>query len=172
MAVLVFMVIGPALGVAAQQITRFAVVDLEKVYTTFGGSAEKQRAWELHSKQVQTEVDRQQIALRDLKYNKEQAEANGDKATADALDNEIITQTNALKTYFETEKKKLEDERIAIQSSSELAGRIRNAIRFVAEANGYSMVLNLSALYETNTLLWYSQAIDITSDVIKALKRS
>ena len=50
--------------------------------------------------------------------------------------------------------------------------RLNQTIRQVAEAEGYSVVLNLKPESGTSQVLWYSGAVDLTDKVIQAVVAS
>jgi outer membrane protein len=157
----------PALYAGAQQITRFAVVDLTKVYAAFQSDSRAMQDWDKRSAAVQAEVDKRTLEIQNLVGQKAEAELSNDEEKARRLDNEIIRKTEALKTYYEIETKKLEDQKTRLSTANDFVSKVYNELRIVAESEGYSMVLNIR---ENRSILWYSQAIDITDKVIANLK--
>jgi outer membrane protein len=155
------------LPLGAQQITRFAVVDLAKVWSEFQNDSRQIREWETASARVQAEVDKRTAELQDLAGRKAEAELSGDGAKANSLEAELNKKTEALKVYYETETKKLEDRKTRFSGQSDFVSKVYNELRIVAESEGYSMVLNIR---DNKDILWYSQAIDITAKVIANLK--
>jgi outer membrane protein len=155
------------LGVGAQQITRFAVVDLSKVYSAFQSDSKALQDWEKRSASAQAEVDKRTQEIQNLVGQKAEAELAGEWDKADRLENEIARKTDALKVYYEAETKKLEDQKTRLSAANDFVSRVYQELRIVAESEGYSMVLNLR---ENRGILWYSQAIDITDKVIANLK--
>jgi outer membrane protein len=156
-----------ALSLEAQQITRFAVVDLTKVWSEFQNDSKQIRAWEAASERVQAEVDKRTTELQNLAGQKAEAELSGDAAKAGRLDADLNRKTEALRVYYEAETKKLEDQKTRLSNQSDFVNKVYNELRVVAESEGYSMVLNLR---DNKGILWYSQAIDITAKVIANLK--
>ncbi|MDR2865391.1 MAG: OmpH family outer membrane protein [Spirochaetaceae bacterium] len=157
----------PLCALGAQQITRFAVVDLAKVYSGFQTDSRALKEWEDKSAKVQAEVDKRTAEIQNLIGQKAQAELGNNDSQMKYLDDEITRKTEALKIYYEVETKKLEDQKNRLASSSDFVNSVYNELRIVAESEGYSMVLNLR---ENRSILWYSQAIDITDKVIANLK--
>ncbi|MDR1636168.1 MAG: OmpH family outer membrane protein, partial [Treponema sp.] len=63
----------------AQQLTRFAVVDLPRVYVAFFRDSRAVRDFEERSAQVQNDVDRMTREINDLKNRQINAEFQGDQ---------------------------------------------------------------------------------------------
>jgi outer membrane protein len=155
-----------AFTLSAQQITLFAVVDLEKIYAAFKTDTKAMRDFEDKSAKMQAEVDRRTAEIKDLMAQK--ADISEDSMKAERIEAEITKKAAALKSYYEVESKKLEDQRSRSSVTSDFAGKVLNEIRYIAESGGYSIVLNLK---DNRSILWYAQAIDVTDKVILSLKK-
>jgi outer membrane protein len=151
----------------AQQITRFAVVDMSKVYTAFFRESRAVRDFEERSARVQADVDRMTREIQDLKSSQSNAELQGDNEKAVKLESEIYKKSEFLKEYFKLKTTELEDQKKKLSQSTAFLEQVYNELRFVAESEGYSMVLNLK---DAKGILWYSPAIDITDKVIQNLQ--
>jgi outer membrane protein len=167
LSVIFFCFFVPALN--AQQITRFAVVDLGRVYSAFSADSKAAKDFNDASARVQDEINKRQNEIQALKTQKADLEQKGETSAVSKLETEITKKTNDLKTYFQTETKKLEDQqkKLASTGSASFLEQLNNEIRFVAESEGYSMVFNKN---ETKGMLWYSQSVDITDKLINSLK--
>lgn len=148
----------------AQQITRFAVVDMSKVYTAFFKESRAVRDFEERSARVQADVDRMTREIQDLKNSQSNAELQGDSEKAVRLESEIYKKSEFLKEYFKLKTAELEDQKKKLSQSSAFLEQVYNEVRLIAESEGYSMVLNLK---DMKGILWYSPAIDITEKVIQ-----
>ncbi|GHT63078.1 outer membrane protein [Spirochaetia bacterium] len=157
-----------SLGTAlyAQQLTRFAVVDLPKVYTAFFRDSRAVREFEERSARVQTEIDRMTAEIQRLRSSHLDAQARGDQTQALRLENEIYRKSEYLKEYFQVKTAELEDQKNKLTQSGSFLDQVYDEIRFIAESEGYSMVLNLK---EKNGILWYSPTVDITDKLIQNL---
>ncbi|GHU85076.1 outer membrane protein [Spirochaetia bacterium] len=151
----------------AQQLTRFAVVDLTKVYMVFFPDSQAVRNWEAQSARVQAEIDKKTAEIQALKSSQLDAQAKGDEARALRLENEIYRKSEYLKDYFQVETAKLTDQKNKLAQSGSFLAQVQNEIRYLAESEGYSMVLNLK---ENTGILWYSPTVDITDKLIQNLK--
>jgi outer membrane protein len=153
------------LSAEAQQITRFAVVDLPRVYSSFFRDSRAVREWEERSARIQADVDRMKAEIQSLQSTQLDARANGDEDRALRLENEIYRKSEYLKEYFRIKTAELNDQKNRLAQSGTFLDQIYNEIRVIAESEGYSMVLNK----ENTGILWYSPTVDITEKLINNL---
>jgi len=157
---------GLGLTVQAQQITRFAVVDLSKVYVAFFRESRAVRDFEERSARVQSEIDRMTADIQNLRANLVNAQAQDDQQQAMRLEAEVNRKSDFLKEYYKTQTAQLEFQKNRLTQSGAFLDQVYDEIRFIAESEGYSMVLNLK---ENTGILWYSPTVDITDKLIKNL---
>jgi outer membrane protein len=151
----------------AQQLTRFAVVDLPKVYTSFFRESRVVREFEERSARVQADIDKYTAEIQQLKSRQASAQIEGREAEALRLDGEIYRKTEYLRNYYETKTAELEDQRGKLSQSGSFLDQVYNELQLIAEGEGYTMVLNLK---DSNGILWYSPTVDITAKVIESLR--
>ncbi|MDR0376913.1 MAG: OmpH family outer membrane protein [Spirochaetaceae bacterium] len=149
----------------AQQLTRFAVVDLPKVYSSFFRDSRAVREWEERSARIQADVDRMKEEIQSLQSAQLDASAAGDEARSLRLENDIFRKSEYLKEYFRIKTAELNDQKSKLAQSGTFLDQIYNEIRLIAESEGYSMVLNK----ENAGILWYSPTVDITEKLINNL---
>jgi outer membrane protein len=154
------------IGLSAQQLTRFAVVDLPKIYTAFFKDSKAVRDFEERSARVQADIDKMNAEIQELQKNRLDAATAGDQQKVLALDNEIYKKTEYLKEYYRIKTAELEDQKKKLTQSDTFLKQVYDEIRIVAESDGYSMVLNLK---ESSGILWYSPTVDITDKVLNNL---
>ena len=154
------------LAIEAQQLTRFAVVDLPKIYMAFFMESRAVREFEEQSAKVQSEVNRMEAEIQNLRIQQVNAQAQGNRDQALRLENEIIRRSDFLKEYYRTKTIELENMRNRLTQSGSFLEQVYDEIRYIAESEGYSMVLNLK---ENTGILWYSQTVDVTDKVIRSL---
>jgi outer membrane protein len=150
----------------AQQLTRFAVVDLSRVYSSFFRESRAVREFEERSSRVQTDIDRMNTEIQELKSAQVNAELRGDSNQALRLENEIYKKSEFLTDYYNTKTAELENQKKKLTQSGTFLEQVYTELQLIAESEGYSMVLNLK---ENNAILWYSPAVDITEKVIQSL---
>jgi len=88
--------------IQAQQLTRFAVVDLSKVYVAFFRESRAVRDFEERSARVQSEIDRMTSEIQNLKVNLVNAQAQGNQQQVMRLEAEITRRSDFLKEYYKT----------------------------------------------------------------------
>ena len=157
---------GLGLTVSSQQLTRFAVVDLPRVYVTYFRESRAVRDFEERSAKVQSDIDRMTAEIQTLKNSQITAEFQGNRQLALRLESEINQKTEYLREYHQLKTAELEMIRNRLAQSSTFLEEVYDEIRFIAESEGYSMVLNLK---ENTGILWYSPTVDITDKLIQNL---
>jgi outer membrane protein len=157
---------GMGFTVSAQQLTRFAVVDLPRVYITFFSESRAVRDYEERAARVQNDIDRMTAEIQTLRANMITAEFQGNSQMALRLEVEINRKTEYLLEYHQLKTIELETARNNLSRSNSFLEQVYDEIRFIAESEGYSMVLNLK---ENTGILWYSPTVDITNKLIQNL---
>jgi len=150
----------------AQQLTRFAVVDLPQVYVAFFRESRAVREFEERSARVQAEIDRMTTDIQNLRVNLVNAQAQGNHEQTLRIESEINRRSDFLREYHRTQTAALETQRNRLTQAGTFLDQVYDEIRFIAESEGYSMVLNLR---ENTGILWYSQTVDITDRLIRNL---
>ena len=158
--------VGLSVSLSAQQLTRFAVVDLPRVYVSFFRESRAVRDFEERSARVQSDIDRMTAEIQTLKNNQITAEFQGNRQLALRLESEINQKTEYLKEYYQLKTAELEMQKSRLAQSSSFLEEVYDEIRYIAESEGYSMVLNLK---ENTGILWYSPTVDITDRLIQNL---
>jgi len=150
----------------AQQLTRFAVVDMPKVYTAFFRDSRAVRQFEEKSAKVQSEIDKITKEIQDLKSRHLDSVQKGDQTEALRLETQINRRSDFLKDYYNTKTAELENEKKRLMQAGSFLDQVYDEIRYIAESEGYSMVINLK---ENNGIIWYSTTVDITDKLISNL---
>jgi len=155
---------GLVISLSAQAvITRFAVVDMDRILAAFTNPAAVKAFGEKRD-QVQAEIERHSQELRDLTDRLEEAREKRNSSQTRALENEIRTRTQAAKEYIDAMTAELEKDREGLQGGITRA-QIINAIRIVAEAEGCSVVIS-----KGEGVIWSSPSVEITGRVILRLQ--
>jgi outer membrane protein len=142
------------------------VVDLPKVYLAFFSASRAVRDFEDQSARVQIEIDRMTREIQELRSRHADIVLQGDQSQALRLENDIYRRQEFLREYYTVKTAELEDQRRRLSQSGTFLEQVYGEIRFIAESEGYSMVLNLK---ENTGILWYSPTVDITDKVIQNL---
>ncbi len=153
---------------AQQHITNFGVVDTAKVYEQFFRNSSAVRTYDKKKEEFQNEINRRTDELRALQQKKLEADADENQEKAKQLDAQIQRKTETLKEYTTAKNMELQNLKKSLSNSDEFYKNLSRTIKKVAENEGLSMVLNIQ---QTNSILWYSPAVDITDKVIDALEK-
>jgi outer membrane protein len=151
-----------------QQLTRFAVVDLPKVYTEYFRDSRPVREFNERSARVQNEIDRRTKEITELKARQSEAVLKGEQTEANRLETQVYRMSEALKDYYQTQTAILEDQKKKLMSSGSFLEQVYDEIRYIAESEGYSIVMNLG---DTKGIVWYSATVDITETLIQNLRK-
>ena len=158
-----------AQGAFAQQITRFAVIDTARIYTTFYRDSRSVRDYESKRTRYQSEIQRLSDEIKSLRQEKVDAEALGNKTKAAQLDSQISTKTNFLMDYSKAKNEELDDLKKTLTTDDQFYSKLYDQIQRISESEGYSMVLSLQ---EGSAIIWHSPTIDITDQVIRRMMSS
>jgi len=149
----------------AEQITKVAVLDYSRILTAFyADSAEARRIEEMKTVFAE-EVRRLQDEIQDLEERKLEAENRGDSRRALDLDSQIQDKKRYYQEYVRIRGNQIQQASANLGSSTELAQEILQEIQYVAESNGFSIVLKRS----DPNLLWWNYETDITEMVLQRL---
>ncbi len=149
----------------AQQITMFGVVDTALVYTTYFRNTTAVRSYDAKRLEFQNEITQMTEDLRELQDQKIEYEKTGNRTQAVRLEAQIAEDAEFLQEYTHAKNIELENLRKNLADSDEFYQDLYDVIGQIAEAEGYSMILDL----QEDSILWYSQSVDITNDVIARL---
>ena len=147
----------------SQQLTRFAVIDLPKVYAAFFRESRPVRELEQRSAAVQAEIDKMTREIQELRSKRIDLVNQGDQAGALKLEYEIYRKSEYLKEYYTVKTAELEDQRKKLTQSDSFMEQVHGEIRSIAESEGYTLVLPVK------DAIWYSPTVDITEKVIQNL---
>lgn len=158
-----------ALGVSpvmGETITRVAVVDLSRIFTHYFRESQAVRELERTNQRVEEEVDAIRDEIRRMEEQKIEAENDGDEREALRLDNEIFRKKEYLREYVRVKGNQLRQMRENLAGSSSFYQEVVAEIQYVAENEGYSLVVRSDGHSE---LLWWTQEVDITELVLQRL---
>jgi len=155
-------------GVAfGQQITRVAVVDLPRVYTAFFRDSKAVRDFEQRSARVQADIDRMTREIQDLRTRHADAILKDDQSDMIRLETQINRRIENLREFHQARTAELDKQRRELMQSSSFLSQVHDEIRFIAESEGYSVVIDLK---NTPGIVWHSPTVDITEKLIQSLQ--
>ena len=150
----------------AQQITRFAVVDTSRIYSTFLKDSRSVRDYQSKQAKYQAETQQMSDEIIALRQKKVDAEAIGRTDAVQKYQAEIDAKTRFLLEYSKACNDELAMLRKNLVSDDVFYSRLYAAIKKIAESQGYTMVLNLQ---QGEAIIWYTPTVDITETVIREL---
>jgi len=153
-------------GLSAQQITRFGVVDTQKVFQAFFKNSAPMRTYESKKADFQKEISKKADEIKQLKKQKADALALENETQATKLEADIVKKTESLTEYTKSKNLELENLKNSLQNTNEFYTKLYKVIERVAENEGFTMILSLQ---QGNGILWYSSSIDVTDKVISEL---
>lgn len=151
-------------SLSAQQITKFAVVDTARIYSTFYRDSRNVRDYEAKKTQYQAEMQRMADEIKEMRQQKVDATAANDQSKALRLEADINSKTAMLLEYSKAKNSELDTLKKKLLTDDDFYSLLFEEIRKIGEADGYSMVLSLQ---EGTSIIWYSPTVDITDKVIR-----
>jgi outer membrane protein len=142
-------------------------VDLSKIYTAFFRDSRQVRDFEQRSVRVQSEVDKRTKEIQELRVRQSEAVFRNDQSESNRLETQLYRMSEALRDYYQAQTAILEDMKKKLMQPGSFMDQVYDEIRYIAESEGYSMVLNLN---ENTGIVWHSTTVDITDRVIKSLQ--
>ena len=166
MAFFVLLVCGVGVSAFAQQLTRFAVVDMARVHSVFFLESAAVRQLEQDSIAVQAEINRMNQEIQAMRVAHLAAVSAGNQAQALRLQEDVRVRTEFLVEFHTVNSAELASRRRTLMQTDGFLAQVYSDIRFVAEREGFTMVLNLN---ENPSILWFSPTVDITESLIQRL---
>ncbi len=164
------LMIGAGLPLRAQQITRVAVLNMGRVLAAFPIDQDSLKKFEVKKAEIQAEINAKTAEVRELSARKAELESMGAVLTAEQYGKEIEKKTAAIKEFAVQRQNELDILAKVVGANLSFVQRLSSTIARVAEAEGYSLVLNLATEDKKSDLvLWNSPSVDITDKVIQAL---
>ncbi|TXT41886.1 MAG: outer membrane protein [Spirochaetes bacterium] len=161
-------------SLGAQQITRVAVVDLSRIMAAFPNQTQAIKNFETRKAEVQAVVDVKALEIRTLQARRNEIQnQNGMFDEMATLDAKIVRLTAELKEYLSARQNELDLLARSISSNTSFIQKLNGMIAQVAEAEGFSLVLNLKPQDPSAAVvLWNSPSVDLTDKIIQAMAAS
>ena len=157
-----------SIGIYAQQITRFAVIDTGLIFDTFRRDAKAARDYQEKKEKFENQKKILESEIIQLRQKKVSAEADGQEAEVKKYEEKIKSKITLLMEYVKASNDELNMLRKNLINDDVFYSNLYESVRRVAESEGYTMVLS----YEHNAgIIWYSPTVDITDKVIQELRK-
>ncbi|HUW68994.1 MAG TPA: OmpH family outer membrane protein [bacterium] len=154
----------------AQQITRVAVIDLQKVYMTYYKDSQAVRSFEDEKQRVQDEIKRLGDEIKDLQQKRLDVLASGDGQALKTFDEGLYRKAQFLSDYVKVKQADLDSKAQALSNTNAFVQMLYRSVQSLSETEGYSLVISSRNADSVGaSVVWFSPMIDITDKVIQAL---
>jgi len=160
----------PGTVLLADQITRVGILDIEKVYSIYFRESQAVKELQQMRADVLREINRIDEEILLLESQKLDAESRGDGQAALRLDREIFEKRQYRDDYRRIKMDQIRKRSENLYKSDEFLDELLQAIEYVAESEGFSLVLNSSGQF-SQFFFFYTKEVDITELVIQELMR-
>lgn len=148
----------------AEQLTTVGVIDINKVYNSFYRDSQQVRELERLRSEYQAEINEEVLRLNNLRDQRTRAVALNNTSRLEGLDDEISQLTSYLEDLTRRRRQQL-DLRQQELLSDEFLQQLQDAIQYVAESGGYTVILRS----DYSGLQWWAAAVDISDLVLERL---
>ena len=152
----------------AEQLTTVAIVDSGRVYTTYFKESQSVRDWERLKQSVQEELNKYFAETTKMNADRLEAVKQNNSTEALRLEQEIAKRTQFYNEYKRVKQQQIADQGKSLMQSDSFLSEITAAIKFVAESEGYTVLLDSA----NPSLRFWSPEVDITDKVLTQLKKS
>ena len=151
-----------------ESITKVAVLDYTRILTAFYADSAEVRKIEEMKSAFADKVRSLQQEIQELEEKKITAQNNEDSLSVLKLDKRILERKQYYQEYVRVRGNQIQQASANLSASHALAQEIRREIKYVAESNGFSIVMKRS----DPNLLWWNYETDITDLVLNRLIRN
>lgn len=156
--------VGVTAPVVGEQLTTVAVVDIDRVYNSFYRDSQAVRELERRRAEYQQEINEQVAELETLRDRRTRAENLNNQSRVESLTDEIRQLQQFLEDLTRRRRQQLQQQQENLLSDEFLA-QLQNVIKFVAESEGYTVVMRS----DQDALQWWSPEVDISDAVVQRL---
>ena len=152
-------------SIFAEKLTMIGVVDLTKIVSDYFKESTAWREIDELTKKVDETTTEKLNEIRDLQGQKIEAENNNNDSLVLRLDNDILKKQQYLQEYHKIMSDRIASKKENLLTSSGFSKEIIETIQFIAENEGFSIVLRK----KDPNILYYNYEVDITDKVIERL---
>ncbi len=153
-------------SLSAEQLSKIGIVNFSRIVEDYFAESS---AWrEIDAMREKYNEGRDEILeeINELKMKKLQADNNDDKIKSLKLDDEIYKKQEYLKEFHSVWQNRINNKTQGVYKSSTFTAEILDAIQYIAESEGYSMIMRT----QDPNILWYNHEIDVTELVLERLR--
>lgn len=161
--------VGLAAPVGAEQLTTVGVVDMEQILNEFFTQSEAVREWRQNVEEFDEQRRQIEEEISDLEEERLDELSAGNESEALSIEERIDERRDFLSEFTRIRRNRLQREREALLDGSDsFFDQVNTAMSFVAQSEGYTLVMDA----ESQGMLWFSDEVDITDDVISRLRET
>jgi len=164
---LIFVLLIISFTAGAQQLSKIGMVNFSKIIEDYFAESSAWREIDAMRKQYDDGKDAILEEIDQMRLLRLNARNNGDDRQVLQLDERIYQKQEYLKEYHNIWQNRINAKIESVSTSSSFTAEIYQAVKFVAESNGYSVIMRT----RDPDILWYSQEVDITNLVLERLRR-
>lgn len=152
-------------GLFAEKLTMIGVVDLTKIVSDYFKESTAWREIDELTKRVDESTTAKMNEIRELQEQKIDAENRNNDSLVLRLDDDILKKQKYLQEYHKIMSDRIVSKKENLLTSSGFSKEIIETIKFIAENEGFSIVLRK----KDPNILYYNYEVDITEKVIGRL---
>lgn len=151
----------------AEKLTMVGIVDLTKIVSDYFQESSAWREIDQLTEKTEQTIKEQREAINRLEQQKLEALDNNEKKKSLQLEEEIQNKQEYLKEYNRIMSERIENKKSNLLTSSDFSKEILRAVEYVAEHEGFSIVLRK----KDPNILYYNYEVEITDKVLEYLRR-
>ena len=162
----ILLLLAVAATASAAKLTMVAVIDLNRIVGDYFQQSTAWREIERLTERAEENIEERKEEINRLKERKLEAEQEDNEKLMLSLEEEIRKKEEYLKEYNRIMNERIKSRRENLLTSSDFSREILKAVKYVAEQEGYSIVLRK----KDPNILHYNQEVDITEMVLSHLR--
>ena len=151
----------------AAKLTMVGVIDLTKIVSDYFQESAAWREIDQMIEKTEETIKEQREAINELEQQKLEAQEENNNKKVLQLEEEIRNKQEYLKEYNRIMSERIESKKSNLLTSSDFSKEILRAVEYVAETEGYSIVLRK----KDPNILYYNYEVEITDKVLEYLRR-
>ena len=159
-----------AMQAFGQQITRVAVIDMQKVYMTYYKDSLSVRSLEEEKLAVNLEIKRLSDEIKEIQHKRLDVLSSGDAQMLKAYDENLYRKAQYLSDYVKLKQADLDERAQILSRGDAFVQMLYRTVQSISEKEGYSIVISSHDVADVgSSVIWFSPMIDITDLVIQAM---
>ena len=152
--------------VTAEQLSKIGIVNFSKIVEDYFAESSAWREIDAMRDKYNEGKDQILDEINELKMQKLEAENDGNELNVLKIDDQIYSKQEYLKEFHSIWQSRINNKVQGVYQSSTFTAEILDAINYIAENEGYSMIMRT----QDPNILWYNQEIDVTEKVLARLR--